>query len=267
MHQKIVCPYYGKNEDECDVGCGYISPHDVSVIIKHCSSAYRDCLKFNELSERPQATENPANPAAEPRCEKTPQPEAQGASGDQDEPSAWGFLALGFTLLVLGFFVSGTFEQIGATGILLLYCGVWQVLVGVSEWKRTQAFGAVAFSAGGLFSLSLLPMLILPRTGWGFAPEDMALSAYLAMWSIFVILLFIGASQYRIILQAPFGCFALLIALLGAGSAIANPVLLLLSGTAGVVGGLIGLYAGAALLLARKSSTCRLPLGPRRKVL
>ena len=36
----------------CDVGCGYISPHDVNMIIKFCSCRYRECMKYQELAER-----------------------------------------------------------------------------------------------------------------------------------------------------------------------------------------------------------------------
>ena len=51
MPEKI-CPYFGKNEDLCDVGCGYISTHDVNMIIKFCSNRFCSCLKYQELAER-----------------------------------------------------------------------------------------------------------------------------------------------------------------------------------------------------------------------
>ena len=47
-----ICPYFGKNEDFCDVGCGYISTHDVNMIIKFCSSRYCACSKYQELEDR-----------------------------------------------------------------------------------------------------------------------------------------------------------------------------------------------------------------------
>ena len=47
-----VCPFYGKNEDLCDVGCGYISSYDVNMIIKFCSCRYNGCLKYQELADR-----------------------------------------------------------------------------------------------------------------------------------------------------------------------------------------------------------------------
>jgi hypothetical protein len=52
MAHNTVCPFYGKNDDFCDVGCGYISPYDVNLIIRYCSSCFSECLKFQELADR-----------------------------------------------------------------------------------------------------------------------------------------------------------------------------------------------------------------------
>ncbi len=52
MASDIVCPFYGKSDDFCDVGCGYISPYDVNLIIRFCSRCYRECIKYQELADR-----------------------------------------------------------------------------------------------------------------------------------------------------------------------------------------------------------------------
>jgi hypothetical protein len=52
MADKTVCPFYGKSDDYCDVGCGYISPYDVNLIIRYCSGRFEECHKHKELSER-----------------------------------------------------------------------------------------------------------------------------------------------------------------------------------------------------------------------
>ena len=52
MPENNVCPFYGKNDDYCDVGCDYISPHDVNQIIRFCSGRYTECLKYRELTDR-----------------------------------------------------------------------------------------------------------------------------------------------------------------------------------------------------------------------
>ncbi len=48
----MVCPYFKKNEDHCDVGCGYISPHDVKMIVSFCQCRFQECSKFQELASR-----------------------------------------------------------------------------------------------------------------------------------------------------------------------------------------------------------------------
>jgi hypothetical protein len=51
MNCQRVCPFYGQNIDHCDVGAGYISPYHVEIIIRHCTSDYEGCARFQELSE------------------------------------------------------------------------------------------------------------------------------------------------------------------------------------------------------------------------
>jgi len=50
MNCQRVCPFYGQNIAPCDVGAGYISPYHVEVIIRHCTSHYEDCARYQELS-------------------------------------------------------------------------------------------------------------------------------------------------------------------------------------------------------------------------
>lgn len=68
-----ICPFYGKSDDLCDVGCVYISPHDVSVIIKYCSANYTECAKYQELAERfPGRADVPPQAADAARPEQKP---------------------------------------------------------------------------------------------------------------------------------------------------------------------------------------------------
>ena len=52
MGNSDICPFYGKNDDYCDVGCGYISPYDVNMIIRFCSGRHTKCEKYWELADR-----------------------------------------------------------------------------------------------------------------------------------------------------------------------------------------------------------------------
>jgi hypothetical protein len=51
MNGQRVCPFYGQSIDHCDVGAGYISPYHVEIIVRHCTSDYEGCARFQELSE------------------------------------------------------------------------------------------------------------------------------------------------------------------------------------------------------------------------
>jgi MFS family permease len=45
-----ICPFFGKTEDHCDVGSGYLSAFDVQTIATHCSNHFDGCGKYQELS-------------------------------------------------------------------------------------------------------------------------------------------------------------------------------------------------------------------------
>lgn len=71
MHDGILCSFYGKDDDCCDVGCDYISSSDVPTIIRYCSADYRSCNRYQELAHRfsisPQAKMQVAIEASGPR--------------------------------------------------------------------------------------------------------------------------------------------------------------------------------------------------------
>ncbi len=52
MSGENVCPFLRKNEDLCDVGCGYISPHDVKMMVTYCNSRYLSCAQYQRLASR-----------------------------------------------------------------------------------------------------------------------------------------------------------------------------------------------------------------------
>jgi MFS transporter, OFA family, oxalate/formate antiporter len=52
MQSKKVCPFFRKGDDFCDVGCGYISPHDVRIMVTNCNCRYAECSKYQELAAR-----------------------------------------------------------------------------------------------------------------------------------------------------------------------------------------------------------------------
>jgi MFS family permease len=82
MQSDKVCPFFRKGDDYCDVGCGYISPHDVRMMVAYCNCRFSDCLKFQELAARyPQLAVAAADAGGEarirPEAPMQPLPERQ----------------------------------------------------------------------------------------------------------------------------------------------------------------------------------------------
>lgn len=48
----MVCPFFGQSETTCEVGTGYISPHDVQIMSTYCCCHHDQCLQFRELAKR-----------------------------------------------------------------------------------------------------------------------------------------------------------------------------------------------------------------------
>ncbi len=60
------------------------------------------------------------------------------------------------------------------------------------EWKKNNTFGTTAFTSYGLFWLTLVSLLVLPKMGPGVAASKTAMAAYLFMWGLFTLVMFIS---------------------------------------------------------------------------
>ncbi len=278
MHEGMVCPYYGKNDDLCDVGCGYISPHDVQLIIKHCSSHYQACPKFGELDERSARGRIPVQKSAPPQESPPRQASAGLTTSPPSQPyssapplcdpppsgtgiNPWGLFALGLNTLLLSLFQVGSLQDAGVAGTGIFYGGLWQVMVGLTEWNRRNTFGVAAFTSYGLFWLSLLAMLILPGAGWGLEPNAASMAAYLVMWTLFSALLLMGAKIFRRPIRAVFAVLTLYFLLFALSSLTGSTLIGAVAGYLGVAGGsfivLVGLTHGLTNACGQKPLALR----------
>src|ERR1700730_17364190 len=100
-------------------------------------------------------------------------------------PAPLGLLAFGATTVLLNLHNAGFFEMnsmILAMGIF--YGGIAQVIAGIIEAKKNNTFGLTAFTSYGLFWLSLVALIVLPKSGWMTAPSEAAMIAYLIVWGL-----------------------------------------------------------------------------------
>ena len=179
-------------------------------------------------------------------------------------PAPLGLLGFGMTTILLNLHNAGFFpldSMILAMGIF--YGGIAQVVAGIMEWKKGNTFAATAFTSYGMFWLSLVALVVLPKAGVGLAgPSGMAMPAYLAVWGLFTAVLFIGTLRLSRALQVVFGSLTLLFALLSIGDAIGSPAIGQTAGWVGLFCGASAVYTGLAQVLNEVYGKTVWPLGP-----
>jgi succinate-acetate transporter protein len=136
------------------------------------------------------------------------------------------------------------------------------------EWRKGNTFATTAFISYGLFWLSLVAMIVLTKLGWGAASDDMAVAAYLAMWGLFTLVMFIGTLRLNRALQIVFGTLALLFFLLAIGDFTnASPGFKHFTGYEGIFCGFSAIYTGLAQVLNELFGATVLPLGPVKRII
>lgn len=177
-------------------------------------------------------------------------------------PAPLGLLGFGMTTVLLnlhnaGFIALGS--MILAMGIF--YGGLAQIIAGIEEWKKNNTFGATAFTSYGLFWMTLVALLILPKAGLADASDKPAMAAYLAMWGIFTGVMFIGTLKANRALQFVFGSLTILFFLLAIGDFTANSTITVIAGYEGIICGFSAIYAGLAQVLNEIYKRTVAPLG------
>jgi uncharacterized protein len=182
-------------------------------------------------------------------------------------PAPLGLLGFGMTTVLLNLHNAGFFEinsMILAMGIC--YGGIAQIIAGIMEWRKGNTFATTAFTSYGLFWLSLVALIVLPKIGWATKPDDTAMAAYLAMWGLFTAVLFIGTLRLHIAGQVVFGSLTILFFLLAIGDYTnASAGFKHLTGWEGIFCGFSAIYAGLAQVLNETFGRTVLPLGAMRK--
>lgn len=177
-------------------------------------------------------------------------------------PAPLGLCAFGTTTVLLNLHNAGLFDNnsmILAMGIF--YGGIAQVIAGVLEAKKNNTFGLTAFTSYGLFWLSLVALIVMPKMGWMAAPSEGAMVAYLSVWGVFTLLLFFGTLKLSRALQFVFATLTILFFLLALGDYTGNSGIKHFAGYEGLVCGASAIYTGVAGLLNEMYGRIVLPVG------
>ena len=182
-------------------------------------------------------------------------------------PAPLGLLAFGMTTVLLNLHNAGFYELNGmvlAMGIF--YGGIAQVIAGIMEWKKGNTFATTAFISYGMFWLTLVAFVVLPKMGLAVATDETAKVAFLALWGAFSAVMFVGTLYLSRALQFVFFMLVVLFFLLaygdysGAGVAYKH-----FTGYEGLVCGFAAIYTGLAQVLNELAGKIVLPLGPVKK--
>lgn len=177
-------------------------------------------------------------------------------------PAPLGLCAFGMTTVLLNIHNIGFTEldsMILAMGVF--FGGFAQILAGLMEFKKNNTFGTTAFTAYGVFWLTLVTLILLPKAGVMAAPSKMAMGFYLSIWGLFTLMLFIGTFKISKALQFVFGSLTILFFLLALGDFTGNTLFTQIAGIEGVICGLIAIYTGLAQVLNELYKKEVFPLG------
>jgi len=178
-------------------------------------------------------------------------------------PAPLGLMGFGMTTVLLNLHNAGLFDlgtMILAMGIF--YGGIAQIIAGIMEWKKKNTFGTTAFCSYGLFWLSLVALILMPKMGLGNTPATAAMAAYLIMWGVFTFVMFIATLKLNRALQLIFASLALLFFLLAIADLSGSPVIKRIAGWEGIICGLLAIYAALAQVLNEVYGKTIAPVGP-----
>lgn len=178
-------------------------------------------------------------------------------------PAPLGLLCFALTTILLNLHNAGF---IGLDSMIvsmgLFYGGIGQVFAGVFECKKKNTFATTAFISYGLFWLSLVGIITLPKMGLAAAPTPITMAWYLGVWGLMSFCMFIGTLRLNRALQVVFLLVVILFWLLAIGDAIGSPEIKLIAGYEGILTGLAAMYTGIAQIWNELYGRVILPLGP-----
>jgi len=179
-------------------------------------------------------------------------------------PAPLGLLGFGMTTVLLNLHNAGLYplnSMIMGMGIFV--GGLAQVIAGILESKKNNTFGTTAFSAYGLFWLSLVAIWILPAQGLAQKSCPFAMGFYLLIWGLFTAGMFVGTLKMTRVHQTIFASLAILFFLLAISDFSDSQTIKTIAGIEGVFCGFSAFYGALAQVLNEVYGRVVLPLGVR----
>ncbi|MCX6698134.1 MAG: acetate uptake transporter, partial [Methanoregula sp.] len=176
---------------------------------------------------------------------------------------ALGLLGYGMPGVLLGLANAGII-QAGSMilGMMIFFGGFAMFTAGLMEWKKGNTYGMAAYASYGLFWFSFAALLLLPVLGLAKDTGGAgAMAAYLALWGLFTVILFIGSLKMSRALQFVLGTLAIVFLLESAGAATGSSIFTVFAGYIGIVSGFAAIYTALAPVLNDIYGRTIAPLG------
>jgi len=164
---------------------------------------------------------------------------------------ALGLLGYGMPGVLLGLANAGIIQAGSMILAMAIFMGGFAMFTaGLMEWKKGNTYGMAAYSSYGLFWFSFAALLLMPVLGLAKDTGGAgAMAAYLALWGLFTLILFIGSLKMSRALQFVLGTLALVFFLEAAGAATGTGMFTIVAGYIGVISGLAAIYTALAPIL------------------
>jgi len=183
------------------------------------------------------------------------------------DPGPLGLAAFALTTFMLSTFNSGLAPrsaEVVVLGVALFYGGIAQLLAGMWEFVKGNAFGALAFSSYGAFWMAFWYLVShaedLPTTGTDAAK---GIGVFLLAWTIFTLLMTVVASRISGVLFALFSVLLVTFVFLTWGELGGSASMTKIGGYLGLVTALVAWYASFAGVLNATAKKVIIPTWPR----
>ncbi len=177
-------------------------------------------------------------------------------------PAPLGLMGFGMTTILLNIHNAGFFpisSMVLAMGIF--YGGIAQIIAGIREFKKGNTFGTTAFTSYGLFWLTLVALIVMPKLGWAGGTPHAFMGWYLLLWGVFTLFMFVGTLKSNKALQFIFFTLTLLFFLLAAKDFTGNSAIGTFAGWEGIVCGASAFYLAMAEVINEVHGRTILPVG------
>jgi len=188
-------------------------------------------------------------------------------------PAPLGLCSFALTTFCLSLYNTGAGVSTGQpgpngiiTGLALFYGGAAQFAAGMWEFAKGNTFAATAFTSYGAFWLSFATILI-PGSGVissykaDIETLEHHIGIYLASWTIYTFIMFLGTFRLNIGLLSLFGFLTLTFLFLTLGKFIPVIALTQAGGVLGIITAFIAWICGLSGLLTNENSYFTIPLG------